>query len=286
MLYIHRCQNPPTCVRLHRMLPAMRGLEGNSLRRSQVDYRRKGSVQKHQRIWKFFQSRKASSIVANVGMITLLGTLVVGNSQGAQVKRAQAQPSIGCAVCATFQLTAGTNIYPRVRLKWIPPRIAASKIIAHPVVVTGSPVTTTPVHATPTANPPAHTGTPAPTPVPPGPNPGVNVFPYPSCTWWADQRYYQLHGIFVPWHAQANAWQWTARAYQYGWHVSSSPVVGAIINLQSGVQGASGLGHVAVVERILSNGHVIASNMSWGAYPYQVTDVEFTPGSGVTFIWQ
>src|SRR5712691_5899500 len=286
MLYIHRCQIPPTCARLHRMLPAMRGLEGNSLRGSQVDYRRKGSVQKHQRIWKFFQSRKASSIVANVGMITLLGTLVVGPGQSAQVKRARAQPSIGCTVCATSQLTEDTNIYPRVRLRWIPSRIATKKVIAHPAVVTDSPVTTTPVHATPTANPPAHTGTPAPTPVPPGPNPGVNVFPYPSCTWWADQRYYQLHGIFVPWHTQANAWQWTARAYQYGWHVSNSPVVGAIVNLQPGVQGASGLGHVAVVERILSNGHVIASNMSWGAYPYQVTDVEFTPGSGVTFIWQ
>src|SRR5713226_5920705 len=119
MLYIHRCQIPPTCACLHRMLPAMRGLEGNSLRGSQVDYRRKGTVQKHQRIWKFFQSRKASSIVANVGMIALLGTLVVGNSQGAQVRRVQAQPSIGCAVCATFQLTEGTNISPRVSLKWI-----------------------------------------------------------------------------------------------------------------------------------------------------------------------
>jgi surface antigen len=112
------------------------------------------------------------------------------------------------------------------------------------------------------------------------------VFPYGSCTWWADQRYFQLHGVFVPWHTQANAWEWTARAYEFGWHVSSKPVVGAIIDLQSGVQGASGLGHVAVVEKILSNGHVIASNMSWGAYPWQVTDVEFTPGPGVTFIFR
>src|SRR5438105_2947930 len=113
-----------------------------------------------------------------------------------------------------------------------------------------------------------------------------NPFPYPSCTWWADQRYYQLHGVFVPWRTNSDAWQWTARAYQFGWHVSSSPSYGAIINLQPWVQGAYGLGHVAVVERILSNGHVIASNMSWGAYPYQVTYVEFAPGRGVTFISQ
>jgi N-acetylmuramoyl-L-alanine amidase len=78
----------------------------------------------------------------------------------------------------------------------------------------------------------------------------------------------------------------TFQSYQYGWHVSPSPVIGAIVNLQPGVQGAGGLGHAAVVERILSNGHVIASNMSWGAYPYSVTNVEFTPGPGVTFIWR
>ena len=111
-----------------------------------------------------------------------------------------------------------------------------------------------------------------------------NPFPYPSCTWWADQRYHQLHGVFVPWRTNANAWQWTARAYQFGWHVSSKPTNGSIINLQPWVQGAYGLGHVAVVERILSNGHVIASNMSWGANPYRVVNVEFAPGRGVTFI--
>ena len=114
----------------------------------------------------------------------------------------------------------------------------------------------------------------------------VNAFPYGSCTWWASQRYFQLHGMFVPWRTQSNAWQWTARAYQFGWHVSGSPVIGAIIDLQPGVQRASTwAGHVAVVERILSNGHVIASNMNWGAYPWQVTYVEFAPGPGVTFIY-
>jgi surface antigen len=114
----------------------------------------------------------------------------------------------------------------------------------------------------------------------------VNVFPYGSCTWWANQRYYQLHGFFVPWRTQSNAWQWTARAYEFGWHVSNVPIVGAIIVLQPGVEGASyWAGHVAVVERILSNGHVIASNMNWGAYPWQITYVEFAPGPGVTFIY-
>jgi surface antigen len=80
------------------------------------------------------------------------------------------------------------------------------------------------------------------------------------------------------------AWEWTADAYDFGWKVSSTPAVGSIIDLQPWVQGAYGFGHVAVVEKILSNGHVIARNMSWGVDPYEVVDVEFAPGPGVTFI--
>ena len=113
-----------------------------------------------------------------------------------------------------------------------------------------------------------------------------NVFPYGACTWWADQRYFQLHGVFVPWRLQANAWQWVARAYQFGWRVSSTPSRGAIIVLQPWVEGAYGLGHVAVVERILNNGHVIASNMSWGRAPLRITYVQFAPGPGVRFVSQ
>jgi len=93
-----------------------------------------------------------------------------------------------------------------------------------------------------------------------------------------------MHGVYVPWRTNADAWQWTARAHQYGWRVSSKPSSGAIIDLQPWVEGAYGKGHVAVVERILSNGHVIASNMDWGTNPYQVRYVEFAPGRGVTFI--
>jgi surface antigen len=111
-----------------------------------------------------------------------------------------------------------------------------------------------------------------------------NPFPYGSCTWWAAQRYHQMTGIYVPWKTQANAWQWTGRAQQFHWKVSTRPSKGAIIDLQPWVQGAYGSGHVAVVEQVLKNGHVIASNMSWGAYPLRVTNVQFSPGRGVTFL--
>lgn len=113
-----------------------------------------------------------------------------------------------------------------------------------------------------------------------------NPYPYPSCTWWADERYHQLHGVYVPWTTNSNAYQWTTRAYQYGWHVSSRPSAGAIIDLQPWVQGAYGYGHVAVVEQVLSDGSVIASNMSWGYNPYSVVYWHFYQGSGVTFITQ
>lgn len=111
-----------------------------------------------------------------------------------------------------------------------------------------------------------------------------NSYPYGQCTWWANQRYHQLHGVYVPWLYGSDARYWTARAYQYGWHVSNTPTIGAIIDLQPWVQGAHEMGHVAIVERILANGDVIASNMNWGTYPGSVAYVEFAPDSGVTFI--
>ena len=81
----------------------------------------------------------------------------------------------------------------------------------------------------------------------------------------------------------SNAWQWTMRANEYHWNVSSTPSIGSIINLQGGTQGAGGYGHVAVVEKILPNGHVMTSNMNWGGGA-SVTYIEFAPGAGVTFI--
>ena len=111
-----------------------------------------------------------------------------------------------------------------------------------------------------------------------------NPFPYGQCTWWASQRYFQLSGVYVPWTSNADAYQWSDRARDFHWSVSAQPQAGAIVNLQANIQGASNLGHVGVVERVLSNGHVLASNMNWGPDFSQVSDVEFTPGPGVTFI--
>jgi len=120
-----------------------------------------------------------------------------------------------------------------------------------------------------------------------GPSPVKGVgdfFPTGQCTQWASQRYHQLHGVYVPWTTQSDAWQWQDRAKDFHWQISSTPNVGDIIDLQPWVQGAFDLGHVAVVEQVLSNGDVLTSDMNWGANPWQVTNVEFSPGPGVSFI--
>ncbi len=113
-----------------------------------------------------------------------------------------------------------------------------------------------------------------------------NPFSFGQCVWWADQRYYQLHGIFVPWRINAMAANWINRAREFGWHVSGIPKVGSIMVLQPGVQGAYSAGHVAVVEHLLSHGSVIASSMNWGSRPTMVTNSTFHLGPGVAFVSQ
>lgn len=111
-------------------------------------------------------------------------------------------------------------------------------------------------------------------------------WPYGYCTYWANLRYHQLTGHWVSWHGNADAWVSGARLA--GWNVSTSPHVPSILVLMPGVQGASGVGHVAVVES--ASGNVVhTSNMNWytngggfGIVSYQ----DFTTGSGVYFIWE
>jgi surface antigen len=113
----------------------------------------------------------------------------------------------------------------------------------------------------------------------------ANLFPAGQCTWWATERYHTLTGYYVPWTTNANANQWTARAYEFGWHVSDQPSVGAIIDFQAGVQLASDVGHVAIVEKINSDGSLTTSNMNILGHPFgSVVDLTNHPGPGVTFI--
>jgi len=94
-----------------------------------------------------------------------------------------------------------------------------------------------------------------------------------------------LTGYYVPWTTNANADQWSARASDFGWHVSDQPTVGAIIDFQAGVELASDVGHVAIVEQILPNGNLITSNMNIIGHAFgEVVDLTNQAGPGVTFI--
>lgn len=113
-----------------------------------------------------------------------------------------------------------------------------------------------------------------------------NRFSFGQCTFWADLRYNQLTGHYVDWIGNAYQWYYGARSSP-GWIVSSTPHVPSIIILQPYVEGAGGYGHVAVVERINSDGSVLTSNMNWyanGGWD-RVSDWTFTPGPGVAFVW-
>ncbi len=110
----------------------------------------------------------------------------------------------------------------------------------------------------------------------------LDRFSYGQCTYWADLRYFQLSGHWVSW--SGDAYQWATGAASAGWIVSSTPRVPSVIVLQPGVQGATGFGHVAVVEHINPDGSILTSNYNWSSWntlSYQT----FWPGSGVSFLW-
>lgn len=113
-----------------------------------------------------------------------------------------------------------------------------------------------------------------------------NTYPKGQCTWWANERYHQLTGYYVPW--SGNAKDWAALASKHLWKVSSTPVYPSIVCLQAGVQGADpAYGHVAVAESANKDGTIHTSDLNWGlsaAARAKVSYVNFKPGAGVSFI--
>lgn len=104
-----------------------------------------------------------------------------------------------------------------------------------------------------------------------------------SCTWYAQYRRMDERLISL-----GNAWQWAHNARAHGLRTGSTPVVGATVVFQPGVQGASRLGHVAHVEQVYRNGWFLVSGMStywngggWGRVSY----VYAHTGNGVSFIY-
>jgi hypothetical protein len=228
-------------------------------------------IRTHQRIWNYFQRHRTASLVtAHVSVLMIIGLFFLGNALSGSLFGAFAQSRCSSGDKSYTVVSGDTlsGLAQRYNTSW--QALASYNHIANPnliyvaqtICIQGKAVQSGP-------SPVKGTG---------------NYFPYPQCTWWANERFHQLHGIYVPWTTRSNAWQWQDRAHDFHWKVSNNPSTGAIINLQAWTEGAYSLGHVAVVERVLSNGDVIASNLNWGAYPEQVTYVEFAPGPGVSFI--
>ncbi len=80
-----------------------------------------------------------------------------------------------------------------------------------------------------------------------GPLYGSNGYDYGYCTWYVANRI----GVPSNW---GNAYTWDNLAPLSGWSVSSVPQVGAVAQTDFG---ASGLGHVAVVEAVSDDGSMI-----------------------------
>jgi len=253
-------------------------------------------LQTHQYISKFLQQHIVGRFVVKMSIVAVIPLLFLGATFGANAAGAHAQSFNVCSGSdRTYTVVGGDTlggIAARYGMSWA--TLASHNSIANPNLIDINQSICIPGNGTVSSSNGGGTTTYA---APVEQNAPVamlsssssavgygNVFPYPACTWWANQRYAQLHGYYVPWTTNSMAWQWTNRAYDFGWHVSSWPTVGSIIDLQPWVQGAYEGGHVAVVEQVLGNGNVIASSMSWGANPYAVTYWQFSPGPGVTFI--
>ncbi|GCE25665.1 hypothetical protein KDA_11490 [Dictyobacter alpinus] len=115
----------------------------------------------------------------------------------------------------------------------------------------------------------------------------LSRFFYGQCTYWANMRYHQLTGHWVPW--LGNAGDWAYQAPAYGWKTSPVPNPNgpSIIVLGPYTQGAGSYGHVAVVETGVSNPYngVSTSNWNWNGGWATTSWVTFYPGPGVTFVW-
>ncbi len=221
----------------------------------------------------FSRRRMAGAIVRHISVVAVLGVVLLGGGLGMGVHLfgafAQSPCSRGDQVYVVQSGNTLGSIAARYGTSW--QKLATYNHLANPNLIYINQTMCIPGKQVAKSGPPPVRGK-------------GNFFPSGQCTQWAAQRYYQLHGVYVPWTTQSDAWQWTARAHDFHWYVSNMPHAGDIIDLQPWVEGAYGLGHVAVVERVLGNGHVIASNLNWGAYYWKVVDVEFTPGPGVSFI--
>lgn len=92
---------------------------------------------------------------------------------------------------------------------------------------------------------------------------GTNYYYWGDCTWYVFERRQQLgKPVGNNW---GNASNWDNAARGQGYSVSNSPSVGAILQANAWTNNAWGMGHVAIVERINSDGSILVSEMNFGS---------------------
>ncbi|WP_201364799.1 CHAP domain-containing protein [Dictyobacter formicarum] len=113
----------------------------------------------------------------------------------------------------------------------------------------------------------------------------LSQFFYGQCTYWANMRYHQITGHWIPW--LGNAYQWAYQAPAYGWTISDTPNPQgkSIMVFSPYAQGAGSYGHVAVVESVNADGSVLTSNWNWNGDWATFSLRTFYPGRGISFIW-
>ncbi|HET8908458.1 MAG TPA: CHAP domain-containing protein [Ktedonobacterales bacterium] len=112
---------------------------------------------------------------------------------------------------------------------------------------------------------------------------GYYWWAFGQCTWWAQYKRQDENLRHM-----GNAEYWAAGAAARGYRVGRTPVAGATVVFQPGVEGAGGAGHVAHVVKVYPDGWFLISEMNfywngggWGRVDYRFAYVR----SGVSFIY-
>lgn len=111
-----------------------------------------------------------------------------------------------------------------------------------------------------------------------------NRYAYGNCTWYAFERRAEMGRPIGSFWGHAATWSASARAA--GYSVSNTPRAGAIAHWYGGVGGSSwSYGHVAIVEKVNSDGSITISEMNYAGNFNRVTNRTIDPAGVSSFIY-
>ncbi len=105
-------------------------------------------------------------------------------------------------------------------------------------------------------------------------NTAGNTYPYGQCTWFVKG---DLGWVGNYW---GNASAWPASASAAGHTVNGTASVGAVAYFAPGVGGASGYGHVAVVDSVNGDGTITISESNYAGKLYNTRTISTSSVSG------